>query len=130
MPRQFTRGAVYKSEIILPVRTVPVDGGQRRWKYLVVLQGGPAFAHSGYVAVVIASTLDRNADDVEAYEVVVGTTEGFQHDTVIDCHRVYTFPKHDLPESGRLRTIWGGQMTLPPAVMDEVSAAIVIGLQL
>jgi hypothetical protein len=94
-----------------------------RTKYVVSLQGGPEFANQTDVAVVVASTYRRPARGLQPYEVLVGQSYGFLHDTVIDCRWVFTIQKAEAPPSTfRFR--------LPQSVMDDISDALVVGLQL
>lgn len=57
------------------------------------------------------------------FEVRVGSTEGFQHDTVIDCRWIFTFPKSRFDRSELV-------VRLDLLVMERIAAAIVQGLQL
>jgi len=116
------RGDTHKINLHLPDR-VRGAGTSPRLKYVVCLQGGPDFANQTDVAVVVASTYTRRASGLQPYEVLVGQSQGFLHDTVIDCRWVFTIQKTEAPPSTfRLR--------LPPDVMDDISAALVVGLQL
>jgi len=116
------RGDVHKIHVHLPDRARGA-GTSPILKYVVSLQGGPDFANQTDAAVIIASTYKRRARGVQPYEVLVGQREGFSHDTVIDCRWVITIQKAEAPSS-----TW--QFRLPPDVMDDVSAALVVGLQL
>jgi mRNA-degrading endonuclease toxin of MazEF toxin-antitoxin module len=116
------RGDTHKISIHLPNRASGA-GTSPRLKYVVCLQGGPDFANQTDVAVVLASTYRRRASGVQPYEVLVGQNHGFLHDTVIDCRWIFTIQKAEVPPSTR-------KFRLPPDVMDDVSAALVVGLQL
>jgi hypothetical protein len=50
------------------------------------------FANCQDVAVVLCSTY-RRTDGPRLYEVLVGTADGFTHDTLIDCRWPYTVNK-------------------------------------
>lgn len=116
------RGDTHKISMPLPNRASGV-GTSPRLKYVVCLQGGPDFANQTDVAIVVASTYKRRARGVQPYEVLVGQNHGLLHDTVIDCRWVFTIQKALAPPSTF-------QFRLPPDVMDDISAALVVGLQL
>jgi mRNA-degrading endonuclease toxin of MazEF toxin-antitoxin module len=73
------------------------------------------------VAVVVCNSLKRPRPK-RPYEVLVGAGEGFDNETVIDCRWVFTVQKRHLhiPK----------QRPMPPQVMDEISVALTVGLQL
>jgi predicted RNA-binding protein with TRAM domain len=114
------RGDVYKVQLTLPNRSGP--GTELREKYVVLLQGGPDFAAVTEVAVVIAST-DRGSGGVRPFEVRVGSTHGFDHDTIIDGRWPVTLPKSTVGAGTYLTT-------LSTDVMWQVSRAIAAGLQM
>ena len=115
------RGAVYLCQIQLPNRSGTGPVSRALDKLLVVLQGGPPFADCSEVAVVVASTWRRGSP--RPFEVVMGTADGFLHDTVVDCRWPYTLPKAQVV-SGR------HMFTLPSTRMHQLSLALVRGLQL
>jgi mRNA-degrading endonuclease toxin of MazEF toxin-antitoxin module len=116
------RGDTHKVNLHLPDR-VRGAGTSPRLKYVVCLQGGPDFANQTDVAVVVGSTYKRRVGGLQPYEVLVGPQHGFLHDTVIDCRWVITIQKAEAPPSTR-------KFRLPPDVMDDISVALVVGLQL
>jgi mRNA-degrading endonuclease toxin of MazEF toxin-antitoxin module len=91
-------------------------------KYVVALQGGPDFAMADDVAVVVCSTR-RGTRPVRPFEVIVGTAHGFDTETVIDCRWVRTIPK-----PAAVRSLLKTRLTSD--VMEQVSEALVLGLQL
>ena len=113
------RGEVYRCQITLPARGGGAGGVRTKW--VVVLQGGPDFAANPEVAVLVAST--HSGAPPRPFEVLVGTGDGFVHDTVIDCRWPFTMLKADLL-TGTLET------TLSTNRMHQVSVALVRGLQL
>lgn len=117
------RGEVHFLSIDLPDR-VAGQGTISMDKLVVVVRGGPATQHEADVPILVASTNRRTAaQPARRFEVAVGTAEGFDHDTLIDCRWVYTLQKSDFP-TGSYR------FTLPDVTMDSVSLALVYGLQL
>lgn len=118
------RGDVYRSNIYLPDRSGGPDRTTDLLKWCVVLQAPVgSFASVSDVAVVIASTDHSGGRRMRPFELRVGQTEGFQHDSVIDCRWVFTFAK-SIFQPADLKT------HLDAALMRRVSAAIVAGLQL
>jgi mRNA-degrading endonuclease toxin of MazEF toxin-antitoxin module len=101
------------------------EGGTRH-KYVVVLQGGlPVFDNHDDVAVVVCSSQNHvNPDTLRPFEVLVpASDDGFERDTLIDCRWVFTVRKRDAPtHSFRFR--------LPPSALEEISLALVEGLQI
>jgi mRNA-degrading endonuclease toxin of MazEF toxin-antitoxin module len=95
-----------------PPGTVP------KLKYVVVLQEE---SNATDVAVVVCNSL-KAPRRPRAYEVLVGRSEGFDHDTMIDCRWVFTVQKRHLRAAEH--------PPLPRAVMNQVSEALVVGLQL
>lgn len=116
------RGDTHKISMHLPDRARRA-GTSPRLKYVVCLQGGPEFAKQTDVAVVVCSTYKQRAGGLQPFEVLVGPAHGFQYDTVIDCRWVFTIQKAEAPRSTF-------QFRLPPNVMDDISEALVVGLQL
>ena len=115
------RGDVYLINMELPNR----QGGaqpENRSKYVIVLQGGPIFASTTEVAVVVASTY-RSRGRARPFEVLLGQAEGFDHDTVVDGRWVFTISKAKV-QSGRYR------FQLDSGRMTKISVAIVAGLEL
>jgi hypothetical protein len=112
------RGDVYRTKFRLPDRKVPGQFTERN-KYLVMLRGVTAETD---VPFVVASTHDP-ARAPRPFEVIVSTTEGFDHQTVIDCRWPYTLPKAWFNTAEY-------RFTLSPDVMREVSVALVVGLQM
>ncbi len=112
------RGDVYRTKLRLPDRAVPGQFAERN-KYVVMLRGISAETD---IPLVIASTHDP-ARAPRPFEVIVGTTEGFDHETVIDCRWPYTLPKAWF-KAEEFR------FALLPDVMREVSVALLIGLQM
>jgi hypothetical protein len=118
------RGDTHRISMHLPNRVSGAGTSPRR-KYVVCLQGGPDFVNQTDVAVVVASTYrPRRAMGLQPYEILVGQSHGFQHDTLIDCRWVFTIQKTEAPPSTTF------MFRLPQDVMDDVSAALVVGLQL
>lgn len=115
----FRRGEVHLVSIQLPNRPQG-DGGERR-KLILLLQDEHRFPTASDVAAVVCST--QRFTDVRSFEVQVGLAEGFNDDTVIDCRWVHTLPKNSFSLGSR-------QFALSDMVMEEVSEAIVVGLQL
>lgn len=113
------RGDVYIVRIILPVR--PRGGGGERTKWVVLLQGGPAFASSTDVAVIVASTY--HGDPLRPSDVLFGAAEGFDHDSVVDCRWPYTVLKSSIA-SGTYK------FTLTPASMKRIALGLANGLQM
>lgn len=113
------RGDVHKVRMPFPER--PDGSGGPTDKYVVVMQGGPDFERLNDVAVLVCNTQRRPA---RPFEVQVGTREGFDHETVIDCRFPYTIPK------GTTGFVGPPELRLPPAVMLQVAAALAVGLQL
>jgi hypothetical protein len=117
------RGDVHLVEIELPDRNNP-GRTVKRDKYLVLLRGGPHAAGETDVPYVIASTDSRTPGTrLRSFEVLVGTADGFQHDTLIDCRWVYTRLASDLTAASR-------RFRLPLPAMDRVSVALVSGLHM
>jgi hypothetical protein len=114
------RGEVHRIDLELPDH-VPGNGTVVRRKFVVTLRGGPDAAWEADVPIVIAST-DRGAPR-QPHEVAADASDGFDHDTIIDCRWVHTVPARFL----RAETY---QFTLGPQRMHEISVAVVEGLQL
>lgn len=115
------RGEVWAIDIDLPDRSDPTKTVRRR-KYAVELQG-PAFAHNDDVAIVLASSDRQPTKPARSFEVKVGPAEGFQHETLIDGRWVWTVPRARLAGTPHITT-------LSAQVMQKVSEAIVVGLDL
>lgn len=116
------RGDVYKVEIALPNRT-GVAGSVRLAKYVVCLQGGSNFAQAGEVAVLIASTLRPPGRPARPFELIVDATDGFRHETVIDCRWPYTLEKS--------RVVAGEYLTrLSFNRMQQINLCLVHGLNM
>lgn len=113
------RGDVFRTQLSLPNRKTG-NGTTTLTKYVVALQGGPAFDTATDIAIAVASTHRRST--VRPFEVLVGVVDGFAHDTVIDCRWPYTVPKSVLPAAPEFR--------LTSSVMRSVSVALVVGLQM
>lgn len=114
------RGEVHRITVELPNRSRD-EGTIPRTKWAVILRGGSATDWEADVPVVLASS-DQGSPR-RAHEVFVDTDDGFDRDTVIDCRWVFTIPKrHFGPETL--------QALLSPAVMREISIALVVGLQM
>jgi hypothetical protein len=113
------RGDVYLIRLTMPGRAGAA--ATVRAKYVVVLQGGRSFAGATDVAVLVASTHRR--DSVRPFEVLVGTADGFAHETVIDCRWPFTLLKDEV-QAGNLK------FTLSGDRMREVALGLVHGLQL
>jgi hypothetical protein len=118
------RGDVFHTTVLLPDRTNPGGPPVPTPKFVVVLRGGPRSAREGEVPVVIASTDRRQlGQPLRQFEVSVGQTDGFAHETIIDCRWPYTLEKSYFQTSSfRFR--------LGTAKMAEVSVALVSGLQM
>ena len=99
-------------------------GNEQRDKFVVLMQGG-AFLDRVYdVAVLVASTYRPTGNALRPFEVLVGTTEGFAHDTVLDARWPFTISQQIITTAGEYK------FTLPQAVMSRVSVALVRGLQM
>jgi hypothetical protein len=117
------RGDVYLATVDLPNRATG-GGSVPTPKYLLCLRGDPAASSEDDVPILLASTDRRNpGQTLRKFEVGVGVTEGFDHDTVIDCRWPYTLLKSQLP-----RTAY--RFTLPTTTMDKVNIALIVGLQM
>jgi mRNA-degrading endonuclease toxin of MazEF toxin-antitoxin module len=81
------------------------------------------FANCPDVAVVVCST-HRRTGRPRPFEVLVGTADGFEHDTIIDCRFPFTVSKQI--RGMDLRPLF----RLSPDVMLQVSEALVVGLQM
>lgn len=114
------RGDVHLITVTLPSR--PSGQGGTRAKHLVVLQGGPEFANTLDVAVVLCSTR-RTTRPPRAFEVLAGPREGFTEETLIDCRWPLTVPKTDFNRSNFT-------LHLDHRVMELVSEALTVGLQM
>ena len=90
-------------------------------KYVVLLQGGPDFADATEVTVLVAST--HRAESLRPFEVLCRQSDGFDHDTVIDCRWPFTLRKTEV-------TAGDYKFTLPQDRMHQVSLGLVHGLQL
>ena len=64
-------------------------------KYVVLLHDHDRYPQDR-IAVAIASTDRRNGRALAAWEVLVGTTQGFPHDTIIDGRWIFTLSKSDV----------------------------------
>lgn len=113
------RGDVYLVSITLPNRSGGAGGERDKW--VVCLQGGPAFNTASDIAVLVAST--HRGGVVRPFEVLCGVQDGFRHETIIDCRWPFTVAKAKLV---------GGtfKMTLNSLRMRDVSLGLVNGLQL
>lgn len=112
------RGEVYFCSIALPRR---FGSGGVLDKLVLVLQGGDAFEPYTDVAVLVASSYEGGA--IRPFEVLLGTDEGFDHETVIDGRWPFTLRKSDVLKGKRI-------LKLTEERMHQVSVAIVKGLQL
>jgi hypothetical protein len=112
------RGEVYRTRLKLPLRQL-VDRRETRTKFIVILRG-PTRGSESDVPFVIAST--HGGGSLRPFEVLVGSADGFHHDTVIDCRWVYTLAKSEVQGSV--------QFVLGPAVMHRIDVALVSGLQM
>lgn len=118
------RGEVRPCMMQLPDRTPAGEnppGTEQKLKYVVALQGGPQFANVNDVAVVVCSTL-RTRRQPRSFEVLIGTNQGFDHDTIIDCRWVFTVQQRHLRAAIHPR--------LSDDIMRQVSEALTVGLQL
>jgi hypothetical protein len=118
------RGDVFHTSVLLPDRANPGGPPVPTPKFVVVLRGGPRTVSEREVPVVVASTDRRQlGQPLRPFEVSVGQAEGFAHETILDCRWPYTLEKsYFQTRSFRFR--------LGTAKMDEVSVAIVSGLQM
>lgn len=115
------RGDVWAVDLPLPL-PAPSTSPTFLTKYVVELQGGRAFEAQRDVAVVIVSTL-RRPGPARPFEVYVGQSEGFAHDSVVDGRWVWTVPRVHV-RAGR------HVATLSEATMGQVAEAIAVGLDL
>lgn len=90
-------------------------------KYVVVLQGGPDFANTTEVTVLVAST--HRGGNLRPFEVLCGQGDGFDHDTVIDCRWPFTLRKAEIT-AGTYRFM------LSQSRMHQVALGLVHGLQM
>lgn len=109
------RGDVFNVDMPLP------DGGTKR-KHVVVLQEGPGFDDSRQVAVVLANSDKRIGKPTRPFEVRRGVPAGFDHETLIDCRWVFTLARAEVVAGQYLLTLDGD-------AMDEIDAALKVGLQ-
>jgi mRNA-degrading endonuclease toxin of MazEF toxin-antitoxin module len=116
------RGNVYLPVLVLPDRQQGGTATREVRKFVVSLQGGDAFKNADDVAVVVCSTNRKEGRSIRPFEVAVGPTHGFDTDTIIDCRWVHTIPKS--------HTTGCFKFQLPRSVMNDVSAALVVGLQM
>jgi mRNA-degrading endonuclease toxin of MazEF toxin-antitoxin module len=115
------RGDVHLVQLELPDRTKG-SGTSPRAKYVVILQSGAGFDNLPDVAVVVCSSSRKAGRPIRPFEVLVGPDEGFETETVIDCRWVRTIQKQDVPQTRYTE--------LSDVVMDQISAALAVGLQL
>jgi PemK-like, MazF-like toxin of type II toxin-antitoxin system len=116
------RGEVWLVHAPLPDRDAGT-GTKAKRKWVVLLQDEQTFPAASDIAVVVASTM-HEADYVpEAFEVLVGQSDGFGHLSVIDARWPFTMLKQDIRRGAR-------KAMLSARVMDQLSEAIVLGLQL
>lgn len=116
------RGEIRSTLLSLPDRTatgVHPPGIAQKEKRVVLLQTGEE--NLTEVAVVVCNSLTKPRQK-RPYEVFVGTPEGFDNETAIDCRWVFTVQKRHL----HMPT----QRPMPPQVMEEISEALAVGLQL
>src|ERR1039458_8338777 len=113
------RGDVYLVSLVLPNRGGG-GGTSTKDKLIIVLNDGRVIGTAREVAVLIGSSW--NGNPLRPFEVLVGTADGFHHDTVIDCRWPYTLPQSQLPPGRHV-------LTLPQAVMTRISVGVVRGLQ-
>jgi hypothetical protein len=118
------RGEVYSLNIPWRDPRNPTGPYVERFKMVVVLRGGAGTATETDVPVVLTST-DRRPDStrLRSFEVLVGTAEGFDHDTIIDCRWPQTVPKQ------RMAAV-APAIRLDAQKMREVSIALFAGLQM
>lgn len=118
------RGEVHFIELLLPDWSTGGAELVPRQKLVVALRGGPSVAGESYVPVVLASSDNRTMNEpLQPYEVSVDTSHGFHHDTLLDCRWVFS-----LAQSRFSPTTF--RFSLPDVVMNEVSVALVVGLQI
>jgi hypothetical protein len=109
---------------LIPMTFSHPDGmKETKDKFVVLLRGGVGTEAEYEVPFVIASTLRPPGRPARVHEVVLGTADGFAHDTVIDCRWVHTLPKPTF-SSATKRPIG-----LAPAVLRQISVALLAGLQ-
>jgi mRNA-degrading endonuclease toxin of MazEF toxin-antitoxin module len=114
------RGDVHFIPLLLPDQNNPGQTVTLE-KFVVVLRGGQATNHESEVPLLVASTL-RMAGEPRPFEVHVDPTPtGFEEETVIDCRWPFTMQKVHV-DNYRFR--------LPADVMNDVSLALVRGLQM
>ncbi|MDY7085968.1 MAG: type II toxin-antitoxin system PemK/MazF family toxin [Actinomycetota bacterium] len=116
------RGEVRTIMLSLPDRTptgANPPGIVQKEKRVVLLQ--TSGSNLTDVSVVVCDSL-KNSRPMRPYEVLVGVREGFDRETVINCRWVFTVQKRHL----RMPT----QRPLSPGVMNQISAALTVGLQL
>jgi len=115
------RGGVWLTTILTTQRTGDPRPAE---KFAVILQD-PERMDSGatQIAAVIASTDRTSGRQPRAFEVRLGRDDGFDHATIVDGRWVYTLPRSDLDA-------WSYRFTLSDDRMDEITGAVLIGLQL
>lgn len=118
------RGEVHFIEMTLPDWEAGGTTQRTCRKLVVTLRGGAGTSRDSYVPVVLASTDKRTLGQPPApYEVAVDSAYGFDHSTIIDCRWVFSLPRATFDPTTFL-------FALPNAVMNEVSVALAVGLQL
>jgi mRNA-degrading endonuclease toxin of MazEF toxin-antitoxin module len=114
------RGEVYLTDLLLRKGKIPFRR-ETLPKYVVILRGGQGTKGETEVPFVIASS-KKEPGPPRAFEVEVGTAEGFQRPTIINCRAVYTLPKDEIGTNFKFK--------LPQNVMEEVDIALTEGLQM
>lgn len=117
-----SRGDVYRGAIPLPSRSRGT-GWTSKLKWVVILQGGPDFAREQDVAYLVVSSYRRRPPQPWEVHVPAGVA-GFTSDSFIDCRWPFTMLKADMASMTRMGHLPGSPY------MDDISAALVLGLQL
>jgi mRNA-degrading endonuclease toxin of MazEF toxin-antitoxin module len=97
------------------------SGTAPRHKHVVLLHDEDTYPNHTDIAVVAASSF-RWGRSLYPYEVLVGSAEGFDDTTVIDCRWVFTVQKGEIGSDYTT--------TLPGDVMERIAESIVDGLRL
>lgn len=119
----FTRGDIYR------VLWDATDLGERKYKYIVILQSAAAMdANATNIAYVVCSTDRTGGHGPRGHEVrlLPEDADCFDRSTIVDGRWVYTEPRDDI--LGELEGVLVGR--LDDERMMAVDVAVFIGLQL
>lgn len=121
--RPTTRGDVHLVSIELPNRD-GTPGFSPRLKFVIVLRGSARTRlESDFPFVVASSDRRQPGQQLRGFEIFLDSSNGFDHDTIVDCRWVYTAPKTLISDKTY-------RFSLGPVEMQDISVALVNGLQL